>query len=212
MYLDLPVQNLKTMKKILHIISSPRGEASLSIKLGNAIIEKIKAEYPGSTVNERNLVTQNFPQLEEAHIHSFHTPAENRTSANIEAARHSDEGIKEIEDADIIVIGAPLYNFSIHSSLKAWIDHIVRSGVTFKVGANGAEGLIKGKKVYIALSSGGVYSEGPWQPFDFVEPYLKHILGFIGLKDMTTFRVEGSNIPGVKETALEKGISSIHLN
>jgi len=200
------------MKKILHIISSPRGEASLSIKLGNAVIEKIKAEYPGSTVTERNLVTQNFPQLEEAHISSFHTPAEHRTSANIEAARHSDEAIKEIEDADIIVIGAPLYNFSIHSSLKAWIDHIVRAGVTFKISANGAEGLINGKKVYIALSSGGVYSEGPWQPFDFVEPYLKHILGFIGLKDITTFRVEGSNIPGVKETALEKGISSIHLN
>ena len=200
------------MKKILHIISSPRGEASLSIKLGNAIIEKVKAEYPASTVTERNLVMQHFPQLEEAHITSFYTPAENRTPANIEAARHSDEAIQELADADIIVIGAPLYNFSIHSSLKAWIDHIVRAGVTFKINENGAEGLIQGKKVYIAVSSGGIYSEGPWQPFDFAEPYLKHILSFIGLKDITTFRVEGSNIPGVKETALEKGISSIHLN
>ncbi|MDR3695642.1 NAD(P)H-dependent oxidoreductase [Mucilaginibacter sp.] len=200
------------MKKILHIISSPRGAASLSIKLGNAIIEKIKAEYPGSTVVERNLVTQHFPQLEEAHITSFFTPAENRTPANIEAARHSDEAIQEIEDADILVIGAPLYNFSIHSSLKAWIDHIVRAGITFKYDENGAHGMIKGKKVYIALSSGGVYSEGPWKPFDYVEPYLKHILSFIGLKDITTFRVEGTNIPGIKETALENGISSIHLN
>jgi FMN-dependent NADH-azoreductase len=200
------------MKKILHIISSPRGGASLSIKLGNAIIEKIKAENPGSTVKETDLVTLHFPHLEEAHLTSFFTPVESRTPANIEAARHSDEAIQEIEDADIIVIGAPLYNFSIHSSLKAWIDHIVRAGITFKYDESGPEGLLKGKKVYIALSSGGIYSEGPWKPFDFVEPYLKHILGFIGLTDVTIFRVEGSNIPGVKETALEKGISSIHLN
>jgi FMN-dependent NADH-azoreductase len=200
------------MKKILHIISSPRGEASLSIKLGNAIIEKIKAEYPGSTVKESNLVTQQFPHLEEAHLTSFFTPAESRTPANIEAIKPSDEAIQEIRDADIVVIGAPLYNFSIHSSLKAWIDHIVRSGITFKYDENGPEGLLKGKKVYIALASGWVYSDGPMQSFDFVEPYLKHILSFIGLADISVFRVEGSAIPGIQDTALEKGISSIHLN
>jgi FMN-dependent NADH-azoreductase len=200
------------MKRILHIISSPRGEASMSIKLGNAIIEKIKAEYPGSTVKESNLITQQFPHLEEAHLASFFTPAESRTPANIEAIKHSDEAIQEIRDADIVVIGAPLYNFSIHSSLKAWIDHIVRSGVTFKYDENGPEGLLKGKKVYIALASGWVYSDGPMQSFDFVEPYLKHILSFIGLADISVFRVEGSAIPGIQDTALEKGISSIHLN
>jgi len=200
------------MKRILHIISSPRGEASLSIKLGNAIIEKIKAEYPGSTVNESNLITQQFPHLEEAHLTSFFTPAESRTPANIEAIKHSDEAIQEIRDADIVVIGAPLYNFSIHSSLKAWIDHIVRAGITFKYDENGPEGLLKGKKVYIALASGGIYSDGPMQSLDFVEPYLKHILSFIGLADISVFRVEGSAIPGIQDTALEKGISSIHLN
>ncbi|MGF7038978.1 FMN-dependent NADH-azoreductase [Mucilaginibacter lappiensis] len=200
------------MKRILHIISSPRGEASLSIKLGNAIIEKIKAEYPGSTVKESNLITKQFPHLEEAHLASFFTPAESRTPANIEAVKHSDEAIQEIRDADIVVIGAPLYNFSIPSSLKAWIDHIVRAGVTFKYDGNGPEGLLKGKKVYIALASGAVYSDGPMQSFDFVEPYLKHILSFIGLTDISVFRVEGSAIPGIQDTALEKGISSIHLN
>jgi FMN-dependent NADH-azoreductase len=200
------------MKKILHIISSPRGEASLSIKLGNAIIEKIKAEYPGSTVKESNLVKQQFPHLEEAHLTSFFTPAESRTPANIAAVRHSEEAIQEIKDADIIVIGAPLYNFSIHSALKAWIDHIVRAGITFKYDENGPEGLLKGKKAYIALSSGGIYSDGPMKSLDFVEPYLKHILSFIGLTDITVFRVEGSSIPGVQDTALEKGISSIRLN
>jgi len=200
------------MKKILHIISSPRGEASMSIKLGYAIIEKIKTEYPGSTVKENNLVEKHFPHLEEAHLTSFFTPAESRTPEDMAAVKHSDDAINEIRDADIIVIGAPLYNFSIHSTLKAWLDHVVRAGVTFKYDENGPEGLIKGKKVYIALASGGIYSEGPMKPFDFAEPYLKHMLSFIGLTDISVFRVEGSAIPGIKDTALEKGISSIHLN
>jgi FMN-dependent NADH-azoreductase len=199
------------MKKILHIISSPRGAASLSIKLGNAIVDKIKAAYPGSTVNEHNLVLDRFPHLEQEHLTSFFTPAENRTPENLEAVKHSDGAIKEIEDADIIVIGAPLYNFSVHSALKAWIDHIVRSGVTFKINDGGAEGLIKGKKVYIAVSSGFIYSEGPMKPLDFIEPYLRHILGFIGLTDITVVRAEGSAIPGMQDTALEKGIESISI-
>src|SRR3569833_316239 len=186
------------MKKILHIISSPRGDASMSIKLGYAIIEKLKAEYPGSTVQETNLVEKHFPHLEEAHLTSFFTPVEIRTPEDMEAVKHSDEAINEIRDADIIVIGAPLYNFNIHSTLKAWLDHVVRAGVTFKYDENGPEGLIKGKKVYIALASGGIYSEGPMKPFDFVEPYLRHMLSFIGLTDISVFRVEGSSIPGIK--------------
>jgi len=156
------------MKKILHIISSPRNGASFSIQLGNAIIDKIKAAHPGSTIKERNLVKTQFPHLEEAHLTSFFTPPENRTPENIEAVRHSDEAIREIMEADILVIGAPLYNFNIHSSLKAWFDHIVRAGVTFSYSEKGAEGLVKGKKVYVAMASGGVYSEGPMQAHDFV--------------------------------------------
>jgi FMN-dependent NADH-azoreductase len=200
------------MKKILHIISSPRGDASFSIKLGNAIVEKIQAAYPGSTVTENNLVKNQFPHLEEAHLTSFFTPAESRTPENLEAIKHSDEAIKAITDADIIVIGAPLYNFSIHSTLKAWIDHIVRAGVTFKYGANGPEGLINGKKVYIAISSGGVYSEGPRQPLDFIAPYLKTILGFLGLTDISIVRAEGLAMPDLKDSALETGINSIQID
>jgi len=162
------------MKKILHIISSPRGAASFSIKLGNAIIEKIQAAYPGSTVEEYNLVKKQFPHLEEAHLTSFYTPAEARTPENLTAIKHSEEAIGKILDADIIVIGAPLYNFGIPSTLKAWIDHIARAGVTFKYDENGPEGLIKGKKVYVALAAGAVYSEGPMQSYNYVEPYLKN--------------------------------------
>jgi FMN-dependent NADH-azoreductase len=200
------------MKKILHIISSPRGAASLSIKLGNAIVEKLQTAYPGSTVTERNLANKPFPHLEEAHITSFFTPAESRTPENVAALKHSDDAIKEIQDADVIVIGAPVYNFIIPSALKTWIDHIVRAGVTFKYNANGPEGLITGKKVYIAISSGAIYSDGPMQAVDHIPPYLKSILGFIGLTDITFVRVEGASIPGVQDTALEKGISSILIN
>ena len=200
------------MKKILHIISSPRGDASLSIKLGNAVVEKIQTAYPGSTLKETNLVNQQFPHLEEAHIASFYTPAENRTPENLVAIKHSEDAISEIQDADIIVIGVPIYNFNIHSTLKAWIDHIVRRGVTFKYDENGPQGLLSGKKVYLALASGGVFSEGPMAGFDFAVPYLKHMLGFIGLTDITVFRVEGTSIPGIQDTALEKGLSSIQLN
>ena len=107
---------------------------------------------------------------------------------------------------------APLYNFSIHSSLKAWIDHIVRSGVTFSYGENGPLGLIKNKRVYIAMSSGGIYTEGPAQANDFAVPYLKHVLSFIGLTDITVFRIEGTSIPGKMGTAMEKGINSVVLN
>ncbi|WP_158799139.1 FMN-dependent NADH-azoreductase [Pedobacter sp. L105] len=199
------------MKKILHIISSPRGDSSFSIKLGNAIVDKIIAAYPGSTVTESNLVKKQFPHLEEAHLTSFFTPEDSRTPQDLEAIKHSDAAIKEIKDADIIVIDAPLYNFGIPSTLKAWIDHISRKGETFTYDENGPRGLINGKKLYIAVASGGVYSEGPMQPYDFVVPFLKAYFGFIGISDISVFRVEGTAVPGIMETALEKGIDSIVL-
>lgn len=197
------------MKKILHIISSPRGEESFSIKLGNAIVDKIKSTYPGSTVKVNDLVTNQFPHLEEAQITSFFTPPQHRTPENIEAIRNSDKAIGEIMEADILVIGAPFYNFSIHSTLKAWIDHISRAGVTFRFTETGYEGLVHGKKIYIALASGGIYSEGAMQPYDFCATYLKAIFGFLGMTDVTVFRVEGTAIPGIQDSALEKAISSI---
>ncbi|MBD1363669.1 FMN-dependent NADH-azoreductase [Mucilaginibacter sp. ZT4R22] len=200
------------MKKILHIISSPRGAASLSIQLGNAIISKIKETYPGSIVVEKDLAKKPFPHLEEAQLTSFFTPAENRTPEHEAAIKHSDESIQEIRNADIIVIGAPLYNFQIPSTLKAWIDHIARAGVTFKYDENGPEGLIKGKKVYVAITSGGIYTEGPMKAFDFIEPYLRATLSFLGMADISFFRIEGSMVPGVKETAIEKGVESILID
>jgi FMN-dependent NADH-azoreductase len=199
------------MKKILHIISSPRGEASYSIRLGRSIIEKIKETYPDSTVKENILVNKQFPHLEEAQITSFFTPAENRTSQNLEALQHSDEAIKEIMDADILVIGAPMYNFSIPSTLKAWLDHIVRAGITFKYDGKGPKGLVEGKKAYIAVASGNIYSEGPMKSYDFVTPYLKTVLGFIGITDISIIQAEGTSISDKKDMAIETAISQMDL-
>jgi len=200
------------MKKILHIISSPRGDASMSIKLGNAIIEKLQAAYPDSQVKEHDLLKDRFPHLDEMHIASFFTPEENRSAQNKEAIRPSDEAIQEITDADIIVIGTPLFNFGIPSSLKAWIDHIARAGVTFKYDENGPEGLVKGKKVYVAMASGGIYSDGPMASYDFAVPYLRSALGFLGMTDITVYRVEGTMIPTIQDTALEKAVDGILIS
>lgn len=201
-------------KKILRIISSPRGEASLSIKLGNAIVEKIKAKYPGSVVKERNLAKDIFPHLDEVLINSFFTPTENLSSEQLKAIKHSDEAIAELQEADIIVIDTPMYNFTITSTLKTYLDHIVRRGITFHVTENGIEGLLKNKKVYLAFSASGIYSEGgAEQSYDFAVPLTKAVLGWIGMKDITVFRVEGLRYPGIQEAAaLEKGIESIAIS
>lgn len=201
------------MKKILHIISSPQGDASISKKLGNAIIEKIQAKYPDSTVNERNLTTNLFPHLDQMQIGSWFTPAENRSIAQQEVIKISDEAIAEMQEADIYVIGAPFYNFAIPSTLKAYLDHITRPGITFRYNEKGKpEGFLKNKKAYIATSSSGVYSEGEFQSFDFVSPYLKFLLGFLGITDITFIRAEGLRIEGIKETAFAKGVESIAID
>jgi FMN-dependent NADH-azoreductase len=197
--------------KILHLISSPRGEASFSIKLGNAIVEKLQAANPGSSLVTHNLTDSPFPHLEEVHINSFFTPLENYTPELAEAVKHSNEAITELKNADAIVIGVPMYNFGIHSTLKAWLDHIARAGQTFNYSENGPEGLVKNKKVYLAISSGGVYSEGPMKAYDFTESYLRSVLGFLGMVDVSVFRAEGLSMPNLKDEALGKAVESITL-
>lgn len=196
------------MKSILHIISSPNGKNSFSIRLGNAVVEKLVQTHPGSIVRVRDLTKDPFPHLEEAALAAFNTraSADDKGSA---AASHSDQAIAELEQADIIVIGVPLWNFGIPSVLKAWVDHIARAGKTFRYTEKGGEGLVKGKTVYIALSSGGIYSDGPMQDYDFASTYLKKVLGFMGMTDVKIFRAEGVAYPGQADAALQKGIESI---
>jgi FMN-dependent NADH-azoreductase len=198
--------------QILQIISSARGADSYSTRLSQGIIDKLLAAEPGSQVVVRNVATQPFPHLEEAHLQAFFAPAESRSPEQQEAVRHSDEAIAQVMAADAIVIGVPLYNFSIPSSLKAWIDHLTRAGITFRYTPTGPEGLIKGKKVYLAVASGGIYSAGPMQSYDFAAPYLRSVLGFLGMTDVTVARAEGVKMPEFEPTALQKGIDSVPVS
>ena len=195
--------------QILQIIASAQGANSYSTRLSQGIIDKLLAAQPGSTVVVRDVATHPFPHLEEAHLNAFFTPAESRSPEQQQAVRHSDEAIAQVMAADVLVIGVPFYNFSISSSLKAWLDHLTRANITFRYTATGPEGLITGKKVYLALASGGVYSEGPMQPYDFAVPYLRFMLGFLGMSDITVARAEGIKVPALEPTALQKGIDSV---
>ena len=200
------------MKRILHLKSSLQGKGSYSIKLGNAIVESIQEKYPNNTLEELNLVDIEIPHLNPDVLRTFFIPGDQLTIAEKESIRFSDEVVKQLLAADIIVIGAPLYNFTIPTSLKAWIDHITRAGITFGYGENGPVGMVTGKKVYVAMSSGGVFSEGPGKANDFVAPYLKAFLGFLGMTDLTVFRAEGLKVPGVKEYAWERAVESIEID
>ena len=199
------------MKKILHLISSFRADDSYTVKLGHAIVDKLKEANPGAVVQELNLNAQNYPHLDAPHFRAFMTPAAELTEVDKAAIKYSDEAISQLKDADYIVIGSPFYNFSIPSTLKAWIDHIVRPGITFSYSEAGPEGLIKGKKVYVAMASAGVYAQGDNQAADFSGPYLKYMLGFLGMTDLKIFRAEGLKVPGLQEHALDKAIESISL-
>ena len=200
------------MKQILHIISSPRIEVSASRKLGSAVLEKIQEKYPDSKVKERDLTKNLVPLLEEVHINTFFTPAENRTPEQEAINQYSEGLIAELQEADIIVIESPMYNFSVPASLRAYFDFTSRAGYTFSYDENGPKGLLNNKKLYIALSSGNIYSEGPYKSYDSNVPYVKNVFGFYGVTDVSVFRAEGLSIPGIMENALEKGIESIVID
>jgi FMN-dependent NADH-azoreductase len=200
------------MKHILHLKSSIQGAISYSIKLGDAIVEEIQHKYPDSTVEELNLVDVDIPHLKPEVLRTFFIPGNQLTEEEKASISLSDALVKQLLSADIIVIGAPLINFTIHSSLKAWIDHITRAGITFGYSENGPIGMVTGKKVYVAMSSGGIYSEGPGKANDFVAPYLKAFLGFLGMTDLTVFRAEGLKVPGIKDHAFAKAVESITID
>ncbi|GAA5094001.1 NAD(P)H-dependent oxidoreductase [Chryseobacterium ginsengisoli] len=200
------------MKNILHIISSPRAEISASRKLGNAVIEKIQEKYAGAVVKERDLTKNLVPLLEEVHINTFFSPAESHSSEQQEINKYSENLISELQEADIIVIDSPMYNFSVPATLRAYFDFTSRAGYTFKYDENGPKGLLNNKKLYIAFTSGNIYSEGPYQIYDSNVPYIKNVFGFYGVSDVSVFRAEGLAIPGIQETSLEKAIEGITID
>lgn len=197
------------MANILHIVSSTRGAESISTQLGNSIVAKLELAHPGSTLTTVDLEQQPLAHPDGAFTKAMFTPVELRTDSDNKALEESDIAIAQLLAADVIIFSLPFINFSIPSTLKAWLDTINRAGITFSYSAEGPKGLITGKKVYIALSSGGIYSEGPMQSYDHAVPFLKSILSFMGITDITVARAEGTKIPGVQEQALEKAIESV---
>jgi FMN-dependent NADH-azoreductase len=196
------------MSKLLFITSSIFGENSKSRTLGREFVEVWTRRDPGTQVIERDLVADAVPHVTGAVVGAAMTPAEQRSLEQAEVAALADRLIEELEAADIIVIGAPMYNFSVPSALKAWIDHVVRAGRTFRYGANGPEGLLRGKKVFVVTARGGVYSQGPGKSMDFHEPYLRGVLGFIGLTDVSFIYAEGLAMPEHAAKALETARAS----
>ncbi len=177
---------------ILHIDSSPAGDKSFSRKFSAALVEKLKTQNPGATVIYRDLATTPLPHIDPDMLNALFAPADTHSAAQKEALARSDKAVQELLAADAVVIGAPMYNFSIPSALKAWVDHVIRKGLTFEYTAEGPRGLIPaGRKAFIIASRGGIYSEGATKAFEHQDSYLKAVLGFIGFTDITVIPVEG---------------------
>ncbi|HIK03906.1 MAG TPA: FMN-dependent NADH-azoreductase [Trichormus sp. M33_DOE_039] len=183
------------MANILHIDTSPRGERSISRALSYEFITSWKDTHPGDIVTYRDLGRNPVPHVDESWIAAAFTPPNARTPELNQAIQLSDSLIDEFLAADRYVFGVPMYNLNIPSTLKAYIDQIIRVGRTFAMDENGYKGLVdSSKKVLIITSRGGDFSPGtPFAPYDYQEPYLRAVLGFIGLIDVTFINAENLN-------------------
>jgi FMN-dependent NADH-azoreductase len=183
--------------QLLRIDSSARRN-SVSRQLTAHFVEAWQQEHPDGTVIERDLATTALPHITDEWVQAIHTNPESLTAEQKSVLQLSDALVNELVQADTIVIGAPMYNFAIPAPLKAWIDQVVRVGKTVLFAASGPQGILKGKKVYVVTSRGGAFRPGTaTERFDYQEPYLRHILGFIGLTDVTFIHAENQK-PGVQ--------------
>jgi FMN-dependent NADH-azoreductase len=199
------------MANLLFVSSSLFGDGSQSRLIASEFIDRWRQSRPSTTVMERELAADSIPHLSLAALAASMTPADARSSAERQAVALADTLIAEVEAAEVIVLTAPMYNFSIPSTLKAWIDHITRAGRTFRYGAAGPEGLLKGKKVFIVTARGGIYSDNsPAKGMDFQEPYLRAMLGFLGLDDVTFIHVEGLKMsPEAAASGIERARKAV---
>jgi FMN-dependent NADH-azoreductase len=197
------------VNQILIVESSPRGAESASRKLTEKLRERLEMRYPKATIIERDLVKHKLPHLDQPTLKAISTKDAVEAESLKEAASLSNQLVDELMGSDLLIVASPMWNFGIPSSLKAWIDHVVRAGRTFHYAGAGVEGLAKGKRAILVLASGGIFSEGPWKAWDTVEPYLRQILGFIGIDDVQTVRAEGMNIPPLAIHAVPNGEKAV---
>jgi len=184
--------------KVLHIDSSIMADTSVSRQLSQAIVSQLSEKHAQVEVEYLDLATQPIPHLD----------AEILMGQNAEQSALGERIIQQYLDADVVVIGAAMYNFGITSTLKAWIDRISVAGRTFKYTENGPVGLAGDKKAYIASSRGGVYGEN--SPVDFQESFLKTVFNFTGVTDVEIIRAEGVNMgPELKDKAIAAALAQV---
>lgn len=176
------------MKTLLQVNNSVFGDDGVSSRLADTFVAQERARRDEVRVIRRNLGDNPVPHLNATRFQAALTAPDERTAEQAREAAIADELVEEVLAADVLVIGVPVYNFQVPSPLKAWFDHVARAGTTFRYTENGPEGLLKGRKAYVFVASGGQY-EGT--DMDFVAPYLRHMLGFLGIDDVIFIRAEG---------------------
>ena len=193
------------MQTLLRIDASSRKVDSYSRKLADYIEAKWRSKYPTGRVIYRDLVENNIPHIHNDTIAGFYTPVEKMTKEALQATALSDELIEELKQADELMISSPLYNLTVPSNLKAYIDQVTRVGHTFGTNDDGSfYGLLKGKNAYLALVKGGSYKGTPMEAYDFQGPYLKAILGHMGIAVESIFSLEGTSQANELQTNLQE--------
>jgi len=198
---------------ILHITSSPRGDASFSNRVANNVITELRRRHGDVVVTARDLVRDALPHIGSEFVTATRSPQGPKTETERKLLALSDVLVDELFAADIIVIATPMINFTIPSNLKTWIDYVARAGRTFSYSAAGPKGLVTGKQVILVAAKGGVYSGNP--ALDFQVPYLKSVLGFLGMTDVEVLEVEGTAYgPEAAEKAVEAALAKLttHCN
>jgi FMN-dependent NADH-azoreductase len=176
---------------ILQINASARRAGANSTRVAEAIVARLRRRHPSAAVTVRDLAATPHPVLDEAALGALFTPAEQRTPEQAARVALDDALLAEVQADDAIVLGVPMYNFGVPAQLKNWIDAIARNGVTFRYTASGPEGLLKGKRVYVGFARGGRYRG---TEADSQLPYLRTVLGFLGINDLTFIYAEGLNM------------------
>ncbi len=176
------------MTTLLQINSSLAGEHAASTQLADRLVAGIDARIPGLVVIRRDLGREPLPHLDAKRLAALARPAAERTPAEAAIAAAADAVLAEVQAAEHVVIAAPMYNFAAPSTLKSWFDHIARAGVTFRYSAHGPEGLLAGKHAYLVTTRGGVHRD---RPEDHLAPYVRTMLGFVGIRSLEVVYAEG---------------------
>jgi FMN-dependent NADH-azoreductase len=200
-------QAKERIMNILQVNSSARSQGSQSTRLANELVAGLLATHPGAAHTLRDLATAPHPVLDEATLGALFTPAEQRTPEQHARVGLDDALIAELQAADVVVLGVPMINFGVTSQLKNWFDAVARARVTFAYTDKGPVGLLSGKKVYAVLTRGGVHRD---QPSDTQVPYLRTMLGFLGMKDVEFVYAEGLSMgPEAEARALDSARAEI---